>query len=760
MDKKIFAETQRRIERYVGENRLRDAFGLARSLAEGVAGGLMGSKPGQSVAPASVVALKNEIASAEEGYRYMLEYAARGAEDPGRAEMTRRFGMTVLEIVDRLARENQKADSSAYYFSTLRYEDMQNGDSIRSLLDTYARLVADGSMFNMVVSGSHSDKFRMSLIDREALERRLFNRVWVTHPIAGADAEAVKDALASSELPAYFRQLLVSALTLGGLEYFDERRIDLMLDAYDDRDDKVSAAAFIGVMLLLHSGRKRLLSSKLRAKLAAFDERLDWHKDLRTAYMEFTKTVDTDRISRKIRDEVVPEMLKLRPEIDKKLNSKIETLDAAEFEENPEWHDMLEKSGLADKLKEMSEIQEEGGDVMMGTFAHLKSFPFFNEPANWYLPFHTDYSEFTGNESAIMQPVADLMTAAHFLCDSDKFSMMFSLRAVPAAQRDLMLSQLKAQGEQIDQLRAATLFVGNAERRNIFNKQVQNIYRFYKLFRRKGEFPNPFEGGVNLVEVECLKEGIARMEILPLVAEFYFSHGYYDQAANLYGIIMASATPDAPLHQKMGYALEKTGNLAGAVEYYSKAEMLDGHADWTLRRLARCLMALRRPEEALQRLRILEERHPEHAPTALNIGRCLVELERYDEAIGEYYKAEYLDEKSGKALRPLAWCLLLTGDLPQSRKYYEKVIATTTPVAVDYLNMGHLALAEGHFREAMNFYSLNVSARVGDAASSTSRQEAIDAFIADMRADSPALQRAGVDPTLIPLLVDSLLYSI
>ena len=41
---------------------------------------------------------------------------------------------------------------------------------------------------------------------------------------------------------------------------------------------------------------------------------------------------------------------------------------------------------------------------MMGTFAHLKSFPFFNEPANWFLPFHADYSEFTGDSSALMQP--------------------------------------------------------------------------------------------------------------------------------------------------------------------------------------------------------------------------------------------------------------------------------------------------------------------------------------------------------------------
>ena len=72
--------------------------------------------------------------------------------------------------------------------------------------------------------------------------------------------------------------------------------------------------------------------------------------------------------------------------------------------------------------------------------------------------------------------------------------------------------------------------------------------------------------------------------------------------------------------------------------------------------------------------------------------------------------------------------------------------------------MGHLALAEGNFKEAMNFYSLNVTARMdGDTGR---RTEAIDGFIADMRNDAPYLKRAGVDGELIPLLVDSLLYGI
>ena len=97
-------------------------------------------------------------------------------------------------------------------------------------------------------------------------------------------------------------------------------------------------------------------------------------------------------------------------------------------------------------------------------------------------------------------------------------------------------------------------------------------------------------------------------------------------------------------------------------------------------------------------------------------------------------------------------------DFSQSRKYYEKAIELTDSQPEDYLNMGHLSLAEGNFKEAMNFYSLNVSARMGG--DGNRRREAIDGFIADMRSDSRYLRRVGVDEELIPLLVDSLLYRI
>ena len=45
------------------------------------------------------------------------------------------------------------------------------------------------------------------------------------------------------------------------------------------------------------------------------------------------------------------------------------------LENNPEWEEMLEKNGLADKMRELTEMQSEGADLMMVTFSNLKGFP-------------------------------------------------------------------------------------------------------------------------------------------------------------------------------------------------------------------------------------------------------------------------------------------------------------------------------------------------------------------------------------------------
>ena len=102
--------------------------------------------------------------------------------------------------------------------------------------------------------------------------------------------------------------------------------------------------------------------------------------------MNIIKSQDTQRISSKMQNEVLPELMKLRPDILKKLKNVSEESDIEMLDINPECEELLNKNGLGDKLKELTEMQMEGGDVMMVAFSNLKTFPFFNTVGNWFLP--------------------------------------------------------------------------------------------------------------------------------------------------------------------------------------------------------------------------------------------------------------------------------------------------------------------------------------------------------------------------------------
>lgn len=749
MKKQLFSEIKDKIHKYVSQARLREAFSLARSLSEGN----------------MAWEISQALDEAEQSYRSLLSYAVSGAEDPGRDEMTADIGESILTITDRLERLNTAHEEPTLYYNTLRYRQTIPSETIASQLEVYRKACSESSILDIVAGGVHSNAYVTTTTEREQLERDIFNLIWTAFPLSRTDSEAIDSILRCGVLPDYAVTLFTWAIVMGGLEFFDPSRLRLLCDLYENGSERVSAVALVGLLIVMHRWRDRRFPQALKNRFNALRELPSWPTDLRLAYMELARTRDTDRISAKIRNEIVPEMMKLRPEFDRKLSGMPEAVDPEEMEGNPEWQELLHKSGLADKLKEMSEIQEEGGDIMMGTFAHLKQFPFFSRLPNWFIPFHSERSEFADTPgSSGLYKIAGMFEELKFLCDSDKYSLLMSMSHVPAAQRDIVLGQLSAQADQFNELRGASLNLPSDTRRSVIARQIQNLFRFFRLFRRKGEFANPFEKGVNLVAVPALVADVKEPELLSLIAEFYFSHEYWQEALDVFEIVEEISEPSAQIFQKIGHCLMKLGRTSDAVASLEKADMLDNRSPWTLARLGRCHSMLGNHRSALSAYERLEELRPDKASNSLAIGRVHLALHHYPEAVNAFYKAFYLDEASGKALRPLAWSLLMDKQFDQSRKYYEKILTDFDPLPDDYLNLGHLSLATGNFPEARNFYRLSILSRKNPAGSSQAPDSVprawLDTFIEDMRADTAALSHLGVSPQLLPLIVDALLYEL
>ena len=702
------------INRLLKEGRLNEAFAYIENQ-------LMAMPAG-----AFVAGVRSELEGLRRSYELMSQYMMDGLPDPGREGQWNEIAVGLLTIAERTERERELADRPTLYYNVARTERYGVQTSIAEQLDAYREVTGRLALAPLTEDAATATG-RLTRKSEQILST-LFNALWTRHPLTAADAEALERAMTDEGLPRHAKLQWISATMLALTEFFDARRVAFLAEAYRKGNRETSLRALAALMVALWSQRNHPLPRRLRDNLAQLGDEPLWRQDVATVTLQFIRARDTERVTRKFNEEIIPGMMRLRPEIEK-LQDKAPASPEELLDENPEWAEMLDKSGMTARLREMQEMQEDGADVMMATFSQLKSFPFFNEISNWFLPFYQDHSLF----ESLPQELADLVeviTSTPMFCDNDRYSVVLSLGQIPEQQRALMMGQLKMQSEEVNRMRAAETMTRDKRDEEIAAGYVRDLYRFFKLFRRKGEFADPFAAGINPVEIELFRPIFEEDDTLMLtIGEFYFKRRYMADALGIFPALAERTAPDATLYQKIGYCYEAQGEWDKAIEHYENSELLDSRSRWTRRHLALCYRMTERWDKALEYYHLLAEDRPDDPALALNIGLTLVKLRRFDEALPHLFKAEFLGNENLKSLRAIAWCTLLDGDLERAERYISKVLeAAPEPTANDLLNAGHVALASGHLKEAVSRYARSIAARDFDT----------DSFIADFDTDLDA----------------------
>ncbi len=684
----------------------------------------------------------------ESDYKLMVGYAVTGANDPDRKQNYKNFENRILSLADRISYRLQRTEAPELYYATLRFEAMQKDETLQSLIDRYKKTIAELSFSGIMSYDSEATiKFRSLQQESTELERRIFNRIWVMFALSKDAKSLISSVFASdSTYPDYFRQTIVSALLLGLIQFYDEAKLILLLDLYQrEQQSSLGVKALCAALIAMYIHRNRIYTGNIVNRINILRETTTWTTDVRTVFMQFLKSRDTERINREFNNNVLPELMKLKPEMTKRLNSM--NIELGNLEDNPEWEELLEQSGIADKLKKMQDMLEEGGDIFMSAFSSLKSAPFFSEPINWFVPYRAAHPALADKEESLAA-ICRMLEGSPVLCDSDKYSVAFALDTIPPQQRDMMRSQIDSATLASMEMQSSQVASAPKSTVQIANNYISSVYRFFKLFRRRNDFYDPFNEPLDLLSLPILSPDFDDIEMLRTTAEFYFRRGYYRNAYDVYNSInLKIKTPDCPTYQKMGYCMQKLSLPVEAIEWYRKAEVLDNSNIWTLRRMAACYSAIGHTSQALDCLNRIAELRPDDLNVSLNIGHCYLELGQYSDALRNYFKVEYLDTTTDRALRPIAWCSFLTGNLEQSLRYYERII-NNNPNATDYMNMGHVRLANAQTPEAMQLYFKSIQANGGD----------IEQFIKDFEIDIPTLLKAGVDTELPTLIIDSIIY--
>ena len=689
--------------------------------------------------------LTNQLEQNRTSYNYMLDYMRQGISDPQRENLYLRLRTDLWDIADRARILLLDKVSSHYYHETRRTQALLPPEP--NLKEQLAELESIVDDIDLCQLPPHNNVIPDDLRRRhEAASRRLFINVWTSDPWTDEQVDQADLWLESNIFATHEISLLVSAVSMSLLQWFDPKKMQWLLRASVSFEVEYCERALVGVALaLLQHGDRVYLYPDLTETVRKHAAEYELGKRLNTVYLQLLRCRETDSINRKMQEEILPTMLQNK-DLFRKLKQSLED----EYEGDvPDWAEALDRLGLNDKIREMNDLQMQGKDIYMSTFAPLKSHPFFNDLPNWFRPFDLEHSAIPAElrQSGTFQKKLSLFFEVGALCDSDKYSLTFMLQHLPQAQRDLMFAQLSQEAldelednEHLDKLRRFA-----CQPQTISNRYLQDLYRFFKISRYKGQFADPFRESINLYANPVLRIVLNRPELKREIADLFLSEQRWKEAGDIYKDLTNTLPPSNEDYEKAGFCLQKQKYYGQALRYYEKADLLAHGNAWILRHLGTCCRMTERYKEALAYYEQADAIQPGNRGVLYQIANCLADLEEYKEAMDHYFRLDLAEEHSIRAWRGIAWCAFKLERWDTAAKYYDR-IPDKEKTARDWLNAGHVALVSDIPANAILLYR-HAADKFGD------RTEFREALLDDLT----ELESHGVTYNDLLLIADEVL---
>ncbi len=688
--------------------------------------------------------LRDEVEQLKLSYTFMLQYLAKGILDPQREQVLQHIIDSLYSIADRCCIA-AKATESPQVFYTRRRE--LEGTPLATIVGQWRDAVRKHQLLSSVPAEQQNKQAMLQVLKQsEQLETTLFNKVWSTFPTSHDDTQLLRELVDDDTTPEHVRCLVLSALFLGLVTLYDETKLVLLAQTYSTTSSvmvQVRALMYAILSLYLHSNRA-IGSSQVKNSIETMTIQPSFAQDMATLQFLLARSRNTDNITRRVREDLMPGIMNMSPDLMRKIKDKDAPLDISDLEANPEWQEMLENSGIARKMEEFSEMQLQGNDVYISTFSRLKSFPFFHTLSNWFLPFHAGHSATIDTFGDSASKIDTLISHAP-LCNSDKFSFTLSMGTIPQSQRQMMFDQVQQQHSDFKEMLSAELPRDDKQREAIANAHLQDLYRFFKLFSRRREFKEIFALDMDLTQLPMLHDYTHKQSTLSIIAEFYFKNEFHEDAIKYYTYLLDSSDKVQPIvFQKIGFCHQSMGNMREAIRFYKRYLLAQGDDVWTLKHIASCYRSAGRHDKALDYYKQVDALQQSVA-TTLSIGNCLLESGNAEEALQYYYKADFMDGANHRAWRPIAWCSFITGNDERALTYYDKIFAEDKPTATDYMNRGHVLLCNKRIPEAIDCYreALRLEKDASD-------------FRDSFMGDAPQLQSRGISAQDMALIIDAL----
>ncbi len=634
--------------------------------------------------------LSEAVEQIAETYKAMLQYLTKGVEDPNAEKMQGQLWTQTLSLQQRVLRLKRLKDSPSSKYSTMQRE-VQNLD-INSLLT------------------------RLELNDDAEREEedivKLFKWTLTSDQWKTADYEVMMQLLTSSDVSDKAKAVMIAATGLATLDFLDEKKLMLLLDAYLIDNKEISMRALVCLILALRKEQDKLnMYPEIVSRLEIFSGDEGFVQDSYNILIQLQMSSLTDKVASKIREDIMPSIVKGSTTLKKQMGMLEINEKMTENGENPEWlkANAEDDSKAEEKMREMTDMQLNGEDVYMATFAMLKGYRFFNETAHWFYPFTTDdpaltnMKELMGSENGRF--IRALLNNSPF-CNSDKYSLCLLTNSLGMGGFGSIAQQMEAQMADMDEEEKSAILdekTNRQHKRSYYSRSfIFDLYRFHYIYGYRNEFYNPFlDAQQNLfspLQIASLRNLSDNSSLLLDHAEFLMRKEYYAMALQEFIVYSKTNEATAELYQKIGFCQQKLENWEAAKQNYIMADSIKPSSKWTLSHLGKVCKMLADYKTAMDCYSQLCDMDEENIHYLLRLAEAQAKQKLLKEAISTLYKANYLSPNSDKVRRQLAICLMQNKEEEKALTFMDAAIDK----GVAYMVMGKNAEAYNNLKIAFS----------------------------------------------------------
>ena len=722
MDISIIRKTYHSVEISLSQRRIKDSLDILHKAVKDTQNGL----------------LIDEVYTIEQSYKNMLTFLLDGFKDPHKSDPYNHLIINTLTLADNIF-----AELIALYYKDHARISIKDALGINSFID----------ILNEFKNSESLDIPELDTIVREDDVTRLFNAIAFSAMPTQVESQEIESVFYGDLFTDDEKLNLVSACFISLSNYFDERKMRLLMKLTESDNYKLRTRALVVfvIMLIKYDQRLSFYPAILNHLKMMSDSEVKC-KEVKSILRQLLNAQETEKVSNKFANEILPDMIKINPIIRKKLDLDNLLSDKhLNADSIPDWEEIMNNSPeLIDKINEINRMQLDGMDLLSSTFKQLKTFTFFETIRHWFLPFSLTQSYITATlnspDGQRLKPFLRFVDKIPTMCNSDKYSMFFAMGTMPILQNDI-LSKIGNDEASIVNEFAESL---NTERSisNHANLYIQDLYRFLTAYSNKSDFENVFELSFKVYNATFFKLLFTEISVIKEFADYYYKNHYFNNAIELFLVCNSRNEPQAELLQKIGFCYQQIGEYALALEYYLKADFFEINRHWNLKKIALCYRNTNEPQKALDYYLLAEKEMPNNLHTQASIGECLIQLHNYESALKYYFKVEFLDPSNKQVWKPIAWCCFVLGKFEVSEKYYLKLLSQEAVNHLDVMSYGHLLWVMGRKREALEKYKLSLR----------SQNASIKLFIEYFEQEVEYLKRHGIDEIEISVLLDQLRY--